>query len=494
MKIRIVLYISLIIPSFLYAADENDTRLRLEQKLLQQNFEEQKPLLEQQKSDQMPSMVIDGEVIKVENNLADLGHALYLAVMQKQWAAADIYLGNYLKLEGYDESLAKFAQGALARVKRQFSEAEQYFNDALSLQPQNTMIKLELARLLTEQYKNKEATELFNEVKTQLAGSHDPVVNNIDKTVDVYIQGLNQRDSWQGSVSLGARYSSNINNTSEKSTTWIEYGRDADGNKIPIKQIKRNTPDAISANALDYEFALNKRWSLQENHGFAIKAFGFGRAYDDYKNFNEMTLSVNAGYSFQNRQKQILIAPVFEHRRFENNSFSNAWGGRAEIMNFIGNDKALKLEAEVKDIDNVLYPTQSGLESSAFLTFWKILPYNLTLFGGLDYVDHNSEEKYFTAYQQEGVRFGLSKQFSEGVNTTLYSSMRWRQYDKYNAVLNDKRDDFEQNYTFVVSVPKWKFYGLTPNFTYQYNKNKSNIDWLYSYDKHNLSVKLERRF
>ncbi|WP_353170266.1 porin family protein [Acinetobacter rudis] len=482
------------LPSLLFAAEDSDTRLRLDQGLLQQNIEKQKPLIEQQKQDQLPTMVIDGEMIKVENNLNDLGRALYIAVMQKQWSAASIYLQRYEKLEGYDVSLLKFAQGALARVQGHQDEAEQYFKDALLLQPNNAMIKLELARLLTERQKNQQAKYLFLEVKQELQHSDDPLIQSITKTIDVYLKGLNKRDEWQGSLSLGTRYATNINSASDHKAVTSHYVIDQDGNKILVKQETRGTPDPIDAQAFDYEVALNKRWSLQDNHGIAFKAFGYGRAYDDHKNFNEMTLNLNAGYSYQDQRNQILIAPVFEHRRYQNKSLSNAWGGRVEWMRFVGKDKAFKLEAEFKDIDNVLYSNQSGVESSGFATFWKVLPKQWTLFGGIDFIDHNSEEVYFTAYQQQGIRLGLSKQFSQDFNATLFSSFRWRQYDKFNKFLEAKRDDFEQNHMLIVSAPKWEFYGMIPSLMYQYNRNKSNVDWFYSYDKHNASFKLEYRF
>ena len=256
----------MLIPSLIYAADDNDTRLRLEQNLLQQNSEQQQPLKQQQKNDQLPAMTINGETIHINNNLNDLGQALYLAVMQKQWQAARIYLEQYVKLDAYDLALAQFAQGAIARANGQADIAEKLFQDALNLQPANTMIQLELARLLTERQKNKEAVQLFRQVKAQLQQRNDPIAQNIQKTVDVYLNGLKQRDAWQGSVSVGARYASNINSTSEQSTTWIKYAEDQNGNKIPVEQVTRQTEDAINANALDYEATLNKRWSVNGQH------------------------------------------------------------------------------------------------------------------------------------------------------------------------------------------------------------------------------------
>ncbi|MFW2073065.1 surface lipoprotein assembly modifier [Acinetobacter gerneri] len=479
--------------SILHAADD-DTRFRLDQELLQQKKQQQQPLLQQQKQDQLPTMVIDGEKIEVKKNSNELGRALYIAVMQKQWQAASIYLEHYLKLNDHDPSLVYFAQGALQRVQGNLSQAEHDFKQALDLQPQNAMIKLELARLYTERQKNNEAKQLFEQVKHQLGDTVDPTLLNIHHAIDIYLDGLKKRDAWQGSINLGTRYATNINSATEKTTTWTTFGKDQNGNIIPI-QIKRGTPDPIDATAFDYEGTLSKRWSLQEDHGLALKAFAYGRVFDGHKDFNEMTLNLNAGYSFQNQRNQILVAPVYEHRRYSNETFSNAWGGHLEWMHFLGHDKAFKLETEIKDINNTKYSTQSGLESSVYSTFWKILPQQWTVFTGLDFTDHRSKEKIFNQYQQQGIRFGFSKQWNTGFNATAFSSFRWRQYATQNQVLGgERRHDFEQNYTVVLSAPRWQFYGVIPNLTYQYNNNLSNIDWLYSYDKHNVSLRLEYRF
>ncbi|MFU0499925.1 surface lipoprotein assembly modifier, partial [Acinetobacter baumannii] len=140
------------------------------------------------------------------------------------------------------------------------------------------------------------------------------------------------------------------------------------------------------------------------------------------------------------------------------------------------------------------YKSFDGIENSAFATFWKIFPDQWTFFGGLDVLDHSAKEKYVAAYEQQGARLGVTKNWSTGFNTTLLSSYRWRQFDKYAVGYLARRHDFEQNYTFVVQMPRFEFYGMTPNLTYRYNHNKSNVDWLYSYDKHNISLKLEHRF
>lgn len=348
--------------------------------------------------------------------------------------------------------------------------------------------------MLFEQQKNKEAAHLFLSIQNKLKQSdHSVIPPEVQKTVQLFVKALAQRDAWQGSIAVGPTYASNLNSSSEQSKTWTLYGMDKDGNIIPA-QITRGSPKAVSAQGLDYDASLIKRFSIQENHGVALRALAYGQSYDNQSNYNESTINVNAGYSYYDLKNQINFSPLFEHKRYGNESLYDAWGGRIEWMRFISGDKALKLEAEIKDFDYHTYKTLNGQERSVLATFWKILPEQWTFFGGLDVLDRSTQEQYIAAYQQQGIRLGISKPWNIGINTTLLSSYRWRQFDKYAKVYEARRHDFEQNYTFVVQMPRFKFHGVTPNLTYRYNHNDSNVDWLYTYDKHNVSLKLEHRF
>lgn len=40
----------------------------------------------------------------------------------------------------------------------------------------------------------------------------------------------------------------------------------------------------------------------------------------------------------------------------------------------------------------------------------------------------------------------------------------------------------------------WRCTTSSPSLTVKYSKVQSNIDWLYSYDKNSISLKLERQF
>lgn len=486
----------LLAASSLYADDE--TQLRLNQSLDQNLFQQQHQLQQQgtiRDTEKLPSIRINGQIYAVEQNPDDLAKALYLAVMQKQWGNAAIYLKHYQQYQGYDQALTDFAEAALARAQGKLKLAEQKFQSSLNQQPNNLICELELARVLFEQQKNKQAARLFTSIQDKLGQSNGAMIPpEVQQTVDLFVKALDQRDSWQGSVAIGPSYATNLNSSSEQSKTWTLYGIDDKCKATPIQEITRGSPKAASATGVDYEASLIKRFSLSGNHGISLRGLAFGQSYADHALYNESTLNINAGYSFFDLKNQITIAPLFEHKRYANDGLYNAWGARTEWMRFLAPDKAFKLEAEIKDLGYQKYKNLDGKESSAMFTFWKILPQQWTLFSGLDVLDHDTQEKYMAAYQQQGIRLGLSKSWKAGLNTTLLTSYRWRQFDRYVETFAARRHDFEQNYTLVVQMPRFKFYGMTPNLTYRYNHNDSNVDWLYSYDKHNISLKLEHRF
>ncbi|EPO8213556.1 hypothetical protein ACXNV6_002621, partial [Acinetobacter baumannii] len=98
MKRTLLCCLTLLSCPFLYA--DEDTQLRLNQSLDQTLLQEQRQFHEQgtiRSTEQLPKLQINGQEYSVEQNPNDLAKALYLAVMQKQWLKATVYLEHYKK-------------------------------------------------------------------------------------------------------------------------------------------------------------------------------------------------------------------------------------------------------------------------------------------------------------------------------------------------------------------------------------------------------------
>ena len=446
-SILIVTPILLLGSMALQAADE-DTNLRLNQRIEGNANDQEQELLEGE-LDEQPSITLNGKTLTIDNNANDLGRALYLSLGHQQWQAANAFLQRYRALPDADPMLLAYADGMLARVRGEFAEAEAHFRHLLRLQPRFLPGQLELARFLA---------------------------------------ALEQRQGWQGSLNLGPTWSDNLNQSSESDTCLL-------ATTLGACIVRRTLPEAVSAAGLDYEATLNRRIALQGHHGLYARALLYGYSYNNYSEYNESTLIANLGYSYRSARNQYSLAPSFETNRIGNEGMYSAWGARAEWLHHLSRGSAIKLEATYRSMryHDALYRYNDGSSSALFATGWHVFSPRWTLFGGVDLTERRTDETVY-GYQQGGIRLGAALTLQSGLRATLFSSFRHREYAEYSALLGDLRRDDETNHTLIVSAPRLAWQGITPSLSLKYTEVRSSIDWLYSYERSQVSLRFEKLF
>lgn len=470
-------------------ADDKDTSLRLNQSIDIQATQEERQILKDEDylQGERPTLTIDGKTYTIEHNPNDVGRALYLSIQQKQWSAVMYFLNEYLTFDNADPMLVAYAQGSLARLQGNMEQAETEFKTLLDIKPDFMLGQLELARVLFENRKDGESEAMFQQISATLNPA-DARQQGVLTTVDSFLQAVDKRQSWQGSLSIGPTWSDNLNQTSESYTCLFYVGSAC--------WFERTTPEAIKAHGLDYEMTLNKRFALSGHHGLFSRSLLFGQSYKDQMIYNESQLSTQFGYSYHDMRNQYSLAPSFEFSRYGNDSLYGAWGLHGEWLHYLSDKTMFKLEADYKDQrfrKKLLAEQYDGDIWSTYATLWYALPHDWTLFGGLDWTRKMAEVEQ-NAYEQIGVRAGVAKTFNPYVNAVLFASVRKREHAAYSALLEEQRQDKEQNYTLIVRFPGLTFYGLEPNLTVKHRKVHSNVDWLYSYQRNSVSLKLEKRF
>ena len=137
------------------------------------------------------------------------------------------------------------------------------------------------------------------------------------KTVDSFIQALDHREDWQGSLAIGPTWSDNLNQSSESVVTY----RYVTAEETIV--VKRSLPKAVSAHGQDFEATLNRRMAISGHHGMFVRSLLYGQAYEKESMYNESALISNAGYSYHDASNQYAIGPRpapggrqgFRHRR-----------------------------------------------------------------------------------------------------------------------------------------------------------------------------------
>ena len=151
-------------------AQQDDLRRVLEQGSELRHQQQDQQRLRQAESER-PTITIDGQTLRVERTVDDLGQALYLSLQHQQWGAAQRFLDEYIELPGHDPLLRHYAQGGLARVAGNHRRAANEYEALLAAQPDFLPARLELARVYAEDQRDRDAVALF----TAIAGGINAV-------------------------------------------------------------------------------------------------------------------------------------------------------------------------------------------------------------------------------------------------------------------------------------------------------------------------------
>ncbi|MET1756513.1 surface lipoprotein assembly modifier [Novosphingobium sp. RD2P27] len=470
------------------ATTDQDTRIRLDQQIERQKRDTETELLEDADPFGPPtSLEIDGQTYAVDDNVHDMGKALYISVERQQWQDARRFLAAYERFPDHDPMLVHYAKGGLARQGGDLGVAEQHYRELLTLQPGFLLGQLELSRVLFENRKDREARRAFESARALLAEEGDKAAG-VRRTVDAFLNALKRRRGWQGTIAIGPSYSTNLNQSSASYTCLLEAD---DGTCL----FDRKVPDPIKAAGINFEATLGRDVPLGGHHGIRVRGLLFGDVYPDHHDYSQVTAIARIGYQHQTARHNASLSPSFELGSLGSSVLYDAPGVNAEWTYSVSPRAMLRLEGNYRDFRYRLkaYDAQSGPLADINLTGWYSLSSSWTLFGGPDFAAKDTDDPV-DSYRQLGVRVGVNKAFGERASLLLLGSYRHRKYRAYSELFEAQREDDQFNATAIARVPALKFAGLVPELVVQHNRIKSNIDWLYSYDRTTASLRLSHAF
>lgn len=479
------------LPSLALAqnAGEQDTRLRLDQEIQRRQRKAELQILKDADALDGPptSLEIDGKSYSVGDNVNDMGEALFISVRRQQWADVRRFLAAYERYPDRDPKLVLFAKGALARQAGKLGEAERHYRELVSLNPELLSGQLELARVLFENRKDREARGAFEQVRDQLVAEGQKSAGVV-RTVDAFLTALKRRRGWQGTIAIGPGYSTNLNQSSASYTCLLATD---DGTCV----IDRKVPDPIKATGINFEGTLGRSIPISGHHGVRASALLFGDIYPSEHDYSQATLITRVGYQYQSARNTLSLSPSFDIGSFGSSVLYNAWGANLDWTHTASRSILLRAEANFRDYRyrQRAFTSQDGPQTDASLTAFYFASPSLTLFGGPDFVAKDTPANV-DAYRQWGGRLGVSKSFGRSASLLVIGSYRHRDNRAYSEVFATKRSDDQYNATAIARFPVLKFAGLTPEVVVQHTRVESNIDWLYSYRRTTASVRLSHAF
>ncbi|MGF6147589.1 TPR repeat-containing protein NMB0313 precursor [Kingella potus] len=427
----------------------------------------------------------------------DLPLALMKAVNAQNEAETLRLLEIYKTQPDADPDMVLFAEANLALFRNDMQGAIALYRRLYQSNPQFVRAKLDLARLLFADKQNRESAALF-------AGTDIPERPAVNEKIQGFSAALAERDAWNGSLSLGAGYDSNINRSSAATILREQQSCGFDANGQPILDAHGNltcrsewlpvkTPDAIEGRAWAYEAAAGRRISLQGHHGIQFSGYALGRIYPQQREYAEHSVSLGSAYSFQNKDTSFSIGPQLQYDWSGGAMQDSNAGISASYSRTFAGKASLAVQAEHKyDRYRGGYRHFNGPQTLLFATAVYALTENAVLFGGYDYLRKNSREKV-DSYRRHGLRLGLDKRFQSGIGATLLATLRQTAYQDYHAWLDTRRRDSERTMQIDLKYDRPALRGFIPVLSLKRTSNHST-SWVNRYKRNEITFKLQYAF
>ncbi|MEA1084437.1 surface lipoprotein assembly modifier [Sphingomonas sp. CD22] len=474
-------------PALAQQAGSGDTRLRLDQTVEQRKAEAETRVRDETDRLDPTSVEIDGTVYAVGRNANDTGAALYVSITRRRWADVRRFLARYRTLPGHEDGLILYAEGGLAREAGDMAGARRAYRALVAVQPDFLPGRLELARVLFLDRRDREAAQAFADVRGALLAQGDKAAGVV-RTVDTFLATLRKRRGVQGMVSFGPEYTSNLNQSSASYTCLIPG---AAGDCL----FDRKVPDPIAARGINIEGNATLRLPLAGHDGVGGRALAFGDLFPGNGRYSQSALSLYAGYDRRTAATGVVLAPSFDLGTLGGQRLYDARGLHGEYSRSVGAGTLVRFEANLRDFTYRRdgYRDYDGRQADAWLTGFRTFPHGWTIFGGPDLLDKRAADPV-NAYRQYGARLGLDRTIGEAVDLLLTASLRRREYGAFSPLLDARRRDVDQNYTMLARLPAAKLAGFSPSLLVQHSRVGSNVDWLYSYRRTSVSLRVDHVF
>lgn len=400
------------------------------------------------------------------------------AVEDENWPLVGEILPVYEASGKTDATLVLYANAGLARSRGDYRQAISAYRKLLADNPDFVRVRLDLARALYED-RQYEASR-YNFEKARSENPPPEVQHNIDRYLDL----MNARGGWTGSVNLSYLNDSNINNASSDKYIYI-------GDKVFI----RNN-DAYPKRGEGFYFGgtAQRDINIQDNHGLRFKATVNGKSYWNNHDYDDITTRAYLGYLWQDHQQQLAILPFYEKRWYSTEAYTSGAGIRGEYSYLLAADwqTSNALEYQQVNYDDEAYKYLRGHNTLASTTLAHAVNSRLSVFVGADLGEQQTQARSETN-RRIGGRLGFESALPYGVSLAAMVARTHKSYDEKNDIFQVKRKDDETTWIASLWHREIYFFDVMPKINFIYKQLDSNIDF-YSYDQRSVFLTFDKRF
>lgn len=356
------------------------------------------------------------------------------------------------------------------------------FRSLLDRHPQQTRVRLELARALMLKGKAGAADHHF-----RLAQTDSAIPPEIAATIRASRRLLADSRAFAFNLDVGIAPDSNITNGTSADTVDIAFGNQTVPLTLDAQARERGGVGQTMG------FAGSARLGLGEETRLLIEADSQivnykGEASDD------IAAQFAVGPEFALGDTTRLSVQALATQRWYGGDLAQRAGGiRATLRREIGEHSRLGISLDARRSQSLVSSAYSGWQLAGSASFERVIARSMiasaSLFARRDLLTSDSYSS-----REFGANLGLGGELPLGISAGLSGGVARAAYDAPLALFgSDPRKDWRFNARAQLGLRSLRFLGFSPSLTYSFTQAKSSLT-LYDNSRHRLRFALARYF
>lgn len=376
----------------------------------------------------------------------------------------------------------RFLAGFSAVETGDAKSAESNFRAALAINPNQTRVRLELARALMMQGKTASADHHF-----KVAQGDQALPDEIAASVKAYRGLLRDMRPWRLNVSAGFAPDSNITNGTNAESIDIAFGNQL----VPL----RLGEGARAKSGLGQTMGLSgaARLALSGETKFLIEGDAIATNYKG-KRFDDLSGQLAIGPEFRLGGEGALSVQALGAWRWYGGKRANLSGGlRASYQRGLDSDKRLTIALDARRTDSGFDRVYDGWQIGGTASFEQAVSPTMiasaSLFARRDLLNGKSYSG-----TEFGANLGIGGELPLGITAGISGGISRSLYDAPIPLFAGKpRNDLRLNGRVHLGLRSVRLLGFSPSVTYSYGENSSSLA-LYDSRRHRISFGFAKYF
>ncbi len=376
----------------------------------------------------------------------------------------------------------QFLTGYSAIEQGDLDTAVKHFRAALVNNPEQTRIRLELARALMMQGKNASADHHF-----RLAGQTKDLPEDVLQTIRASRGILRNEKQWNFNFDFGFAPDSNISNGTSATTVDANFGNQTIPLELSPESRKRSGIGQTASLGSSAKLSLAGPTKLVIDSEAQLINYK-GKKFDDFSG----QLAIGPSFKLSDTTDLTLQA-MGSQRYYGGQRAATSFGARTSLQINVGNSQRIGLSVDGRHTNSGFANLYTGWQLGAYASYERVVARSLiasaSVFARRDLFNSKA---YSSA--EFGANLGIGGDLPKGITAGISAGVSRAVFDAPLPVFSLKpREDLRFNARATVGLRKLRWLGFSPSVTFSYTKSASSLP-LYDSARKRVAFSFARYF